>query len=39
VWLLREVLEHEPTLQPFMSRPPGTKLVRSSRLSSWKVVA
>lgn len=38
VWLLREVIEIDPTLQQFMNRLPGTKLVRRSCMSSWQVV-
>jgi len=38
VWLLREVLEHEPTLWRFIDRPPGTRLARSCCTSSWEVL-
>lgn len=36
VWLICEVLQHEPTLSPFIGRSPGTKLTRKDAASNWK---
>lgn len=37
VWKLREVLELEPSLRPFLSSPIGTILRRETENDKWKV--
>jgi hypothetical protein len=37
VWLVCEVLEHEPSLVPLIDHPAGTVLTRNSSTSSWKL--
>jgi hypothetical protein len=36
VWLIREVLEYEPTLLPFIDAPAGTKFRRTHANSTWQ---
>ena len=38
VWSLREVIELEPSLAPFMNCTPGTVLIRDNQGSRWKSV-
>ena len=37
VWSISEVLELEPTLSDFVSRPPGARLLRCDSKSPWVV--
>jgi hypothetical protein len=37
VWLLREVLEQEPSLHDYMLLRPGSEVVRSSKGSPWEI--
>ena len=37
IWLVCEVLDHEPSLAPFIDYPPGTELTRRNRTSGWEV--
>jgi hypothetical protein len=35
VWSLGQVLKHEPSLEPYLSLPPGAELFRSPDNSCW----
>ena len=37
VWLVFEVVDHEPSLQPHVELPPGTVLTRSDNFIEWKI--
>lgn len=37
VWLLKEVLEKEPSLRDYMLLPPGSRVVRSSLNAPWEI--
>lgn len=39
VWALDEVLELEPSLRGLVDKPPGTRLVRSSKSAQWQVIS
>lgn len=39
VWSIREVLELDPSLKPFLDKPSGTTLVRDGPQGDWKVLA
>lgn len=36
IWALREVLEIEPSLTPFVSLAPGSRVFRSSQFEAWQ---
>jgi hypothetical protein len=37
VWAVHEVLEYDPTLKPFIEKPPGIILRRPSGDAEWQV--
>ena len=37
IWALDEILEFEPSLKPFMDKPPGTRLFREKPTAPWQI--
>ena len=38
VWLIYEILHHDPSLSPYIDYPPGTVLRKAGPTGSWEVI-